>query len=136
MESNSNMKQVFVLSVASPQGAREAIVAEKATWCRVMPGVVERFIEIKGRMTDQETAHRWFDGRDIDLRDSERDERFIKDSWKRYWARHPERTYKVPASSLAYVEELEDRSIPLGSEGDPAEKPSDAAHGKIHGAAA
>lgn len=113
MESNKETKKVFVLNVTTPDGKREAIIAESATWCRVMPGVVERFIKIEGRMTDQETAHRWFDGRDIDLRDSQRDDRYKASTWKSYWRKRPLRTYQVPASSLAYVEELIDASMDL-----------------------
>lgn len=113
MESNKSMKQVFVLNVTAANGMREAIIAEDAVWCRVMPGVVERFIEIHGRMTDQETAHRWFDGHDFDLRDHQRDKRYQVEVWRRYWSKRPLRTYKVPASSLAYVEELEDLSMEI-----------------------
>ena len=106
--------QLFVLTTATEQGGREAIIADSAVWARAMPGVVERLVEVKGRMVDQETAHRWLDGRDIDLRDRERDYNYSQMLWNHYWGKHPVRTYKVPASSLAYVEELEDRSSNYG----------------------
>lgn len=107
----NEIKQVFVLSTAGSNSEREAVIAEKATWTLPVPGASERFVEIKGRMTDQTTAHLWLDGKDIESRGDKRERRYSQELWEKYWAKHPVRIYKVPASSLAYVEEIPDLNM-------------------------
>lgn len=107
----NEIKQVFVLNTVGSSGEREAVIAEKATWTLPVPGASERFIEIKGRMTNQATAHLWLDGKDIESRGDKREKRYSQELWKQYWEKHPVRIYKVPASSLAYVEEIPDLNM-------------------------
>ena len=81
----NEIKQVFVLNTVGSSGEREAVIAEKATWTLPVPGASERFIEIKGRMTNQTTAHLWLDGKDIESRGDKREKRYSQELWKQYW---------------------------------------------------
>lgn len=106
--------KLIVLRSSSMGNETDAIVVSEAVWTPCYKGSKKREVTVRGRMVDQEVAHNWFEGRDMHRLDSQKSARDVRDRWAKFWHRHPERVYIVPASQIAYTEILKDESPRIG----------------------
>lgn len=106
--------KLIVLRSSSMGNETDAIIVSEAVWTPCYKGSKKRDVTVRGRMVDQEVAHNWFEGRDMNRLDSQKNAWDVRCRWAKFWRRHPERTYIVPASQIAYTEVLKDESPRIG----------------------